>query len=140
MEQELQDGEAAILSQRVTAPAPQHTTTTSLGELKDQLQTELQQGLMGEIKKEIMEQIKALSANLIGEMRLQLSTREVQSTPTSQPMDHHTSVPWVRQQLAGMTALVYQWYAQGKPICRGCGAAGHVQHQCTCTPPSSQDF
>lgn len=85
LEQELQDGEGTTLSQRVTAPASRHTTTTNLGELKEQIQAELQQGL-------IMEQMKALSTNLVEEVRSQLCTREAQSSPTSRCTEYQTLV------------------------------------------------
>lgn len=60
LEQELHDEEAAILSQRVTVPAPWSTITADMEKLKGQIQAELQEGLMGEMRKEIMEQMKAL--------------------------------------------------------------------------------
>lgn len=66
LEQELQDGEPAILSHRVTMPSPKSTIITDVEKLKGQIQAELQAELMGEMKKEIIEQIKALSTNLIG--------------------------------------------------------------------------
>lgn len=117
LEQELQDGEDAILSQRVTAPAPRHTTTTNLGELKDQIQVELQQGLMREMKNEIMEQIKALSANVVEEVRSQLSTRKAQPIPASRPMDHRTPATHVPRVRRRPTGTAYQWDTQGRPIC-----------------------
>lgn len=132
LEQELHDEEAAILSQRVTVPAPRFTA--DMEKLKGQVQAELQEGLMGEMRKEIMEQMKALSANLMEKVRMQLSTREVLLAPnTPRPMDHHAAsarAPQVRQRRAGTTAPVYQWDIQGRPICRKCGAVGHVQRQC----------
>ncbi|KAL7394403.1 hypothetical protein ABVT39_025577 [Epinephelus coioides] len=139
-EQELQDGEDTVLSQRVSATASQNTTTVNMEPLKDQIRAELQQGLMGEMRKDIMEQMKALSANLLEEMRTQLSTREV---PSTSPMDHSTTVPrapQARRQLAGTMTPVYQWDAQGRPICRSCGLAGHVQRWCPRRPARLQDF
>lgn len=91
LEQVLQDGKDAILSQRVTVPAPRNTTTANMEQLKDQIQVKLQQGLMGEMRNEIMEQITALSANLMEEGRMHLSTREVLPTPKTLPMDPHTA-------------------------------------------------
>ncbi|KAL7868397.1 hypothetical protein SRHO_G00097810 [Serrasalmus rhombeus] len=57
LEHELQEGEDAILSQRVTAPTPRDNTA-DLKMLKGQIQVELQQELMGEMR----EQMKALSS------------------------------------------------------------------------------
>lgn len=65
LEQELQDGEYAILSQRVTVPAPLSTTKADMEQLKGQIQTELQQEQMGEMRKELRKQMKTLSANLM---------------------------------------------------------------------------
>ena len=141
LEQELQDGEDAILSQRVTVPARSSTTTANVAQLKDQIQAELQQELIGEMRKEILEQMKALSANLMEEVRTQFSTREVPPAPTTQPRDRHIpQAPPARQRQAGTMAPVYQWDAQGRPICQSCGAAGHVQRRCPRRPSGSQDF
>lgn len=49
LEQELQDGEVAILSQRVAVPAPKGPTTAGLEQLKGQIQAELQTELIGEM-------------------------------------------------------------------------------------------
>lgn len=46
---------------------------------------------MGEMRKEIMEQNKALLANLTEEVRTHLSTREVPPTPKTLPMGPHTA-------------------------------------------------
>ncbi len=54
LEQELQDGEVAILSQKVTVPVPRSTTAADLKELLGQIQAVLQTELMGELTKEIM--------------------------------------------------------------------------------------
>lgn len=143
LEQELQDGDDAILSQRVAVPASQNTTTMNMEQLKGQIQAELQQGLMGEMKKEIMEQMKALSANLLEEMKKQFSTREMASGPAAPPTGHHTATsrtPLTRRRQAGVMTSVYQWDAQGRPICRSCGAAGHVQRRCPHIPSRPQDF
>ncbi|XP_041920929.1 uncharacterized protein LOC121684874 [Alosa sapidissima] len=48
LEHELQEGDDAILSQRITAPT--QDTTADLELLKTQIRAELQQGLMGEVK------------------------------------------------------------------------------------------
>lgn len=85
LEQELQDGEYAILSQRVTVPAPLSTTKADMEQLKGQIQTELQ--LMGEMRKELRKQRKTLSANLMSEVRMQLLTRELLPAPITQPGD-----------------------------------------------------
>lgn len=85
LEQELQDGEYAILSQRVTVPAPLSTTKADMEQLKGQIQTELQ--LMGEMRKELRKQMKTLSANLMSEVRMQLLTRELLPAPITQPGD-----------------------------------------------------
>ncbi len=139
LEQELQDGEDPILSQRVAATGA-HNTTVNIEPLKDQIRAELQQGLMGEMRKEIMEQMKALSADLKEEMRTQLLTRTAPSAPST---DHNAAVPQTpraRRQLTGTKAPVFQWDAQGRPICRSCGVAGHVQRRCPRALAKPQDF
>lgn len=139
LEQELQDGEETILSQRVAAPVSRNATTVDIEHLK----AELQQGLMGEMRKEIMGQMKALSANIVEEVRTQLSSGSVTSTTTTRPMDGHSAAmraPQVRQRQAGNTGSAFQWDAQGRPICRRCGAAGHVQRRCPRRPVGPQDF
>ncbi|KAI4829061.1 hypothetical protein KUCAC02_023124 [Chaenocephalus aceratus] len=129
LEQELHDGEDAILSQRVTAPTTQNS---NLQQLKGQIQAELQQGLMGEMRKEIAEQIKAFSGNLMEEMRKQFSTKDVLPTPKSPTRNrhHHTTE----------TRFLQARRRQADRSTPCCGAAGHVQRQCPHGSSGTQDF
>lgn len=138
LEVELQEGEDLALSQRVTAPTPRNDAA-NLEQLKSQLRAELQQGLMGEVK----EQIKSLSTCLMEEIKTQLATatRELRPAPGSRPLGSSTastSAPPVRPRKA--TAPTYQWDAEGRPICRRCGEAGHVQRRCPHRPSVRRDF
>lgn len=141
LEQELQDGEPAILSQRVTMPT-RSTTAVDMEELKGQIRTELQVELMGEMRKEIMEQVKALSANLLGELRTQSSFRGISPAPRAPRMSSHGTeqAPQGRGHRPSTSAPAYQWDAQGRPVCLKCGVAGHVQRRCPQRPFPPQDF
>lgn len=121
------------------APAPRTTPTVDLEHFK----AELQQELMGEMKKEIVEQMKALSANLMDEMRTQFSSGLVPHSTTTPSMKGYRATsrpPQVRQRLAGNTTPAFLWDAQGTPICRHCGTAWHVQRWCSRRPVGQQDF
>lgn len=139
LEQELQDGEPAILSQRVNMLSPKYTTTPDIEKLKSQIQAELQTELMGEMRKEIIEQIKALSTNLMEEVRMQFSSR-TPPTPGAPRMPHRTVTPQARGQQSSPAAPTYQWDAQGRPICLRCGVPGHVRRRCPQRSLQSQDF
>ncbi|KAM3608447.1 uncharacterized protein V6R79_025602 [Siganus canaliculatus] len=81
LEQELQDGESFIVTQRVTAPTSGSATAVDLERLKGQIYMEVQTELMGEMRRELMEQMKTLSADLLKEVRLQCSTMGGCSSP-----------------------------------------------------------
>lgn len=56
-------------------------TTTNVD--MEHFRAELHQGLMGEMRNQIMEQMKALSANLMEEVRTQLYSGSVPQIPTT---------------------------------------------------------
>lgn len=136
LEHELQEGDDVALSQRVSAPAHKDSTT-DLETLRTQIRADLQQGLMGEMK----EQLKALSASLMEEVKAHLSSRELPTVPQVPSIDHHavpvSAAPMRSRQT---TAPLYQWDPQGRPICRNCGEAGHVQRRCPRRPSGRRDF
>lgn len=126
---ELQEDEDAALSNRVTY-APQRQAIVDPDQMKTQIKIELKEELLGEIKTEIKEQLKVLSSDLITEIRAQFSTHnQPPVTPSA-----------IRTRPSGRTTTAYQWDPEGRPICRGCGSAGHVQRRCPQRSSRSQDF
>lgn len=139
LEQELQEGDHAVFSQRVTAPT---SSVINVEQLKDQMKAELQLGLLGELRKEIREQMNTLSANLMEEVKVQLSTREMSIAPTNHPLDRHMAMPPALQvkRPLGARVAAYQWDPQGRPICQNCGIAGHIQRRCPRNSSGPQGF
>lgn len=136
LEHELQEGEDSILSQRITAPTPRDFIA-DLEALKGQIRTELQQGLMGEMK----EQMKTLSASLMEEVKAHLASREMPPVSHVQPVEDRVApAPSARIRQQPAVTSSYQWDAQGRPICRNCGEAGHVQRRCPRRPSGRRDF
>lgn len=135
LERDLQEEEDGTFSHRVTAPT-NRDTKADLESWKDQIREDLRQGLIGEMK----EQMKALSADLMEEMKAQLATREVPPAPRAPPRDHTARAPAGQVRERQTAAPSYQWDAQGRPICRACGEAGHVQRHCPHRPSGRRDF
>lgn len=130
LEQELDEEGEDILAQRVRTQTPL-TPATDPDQLKGQLRTELKEELMGELKREIIEQIKTLSASVVEEVRAQLSSPK--------PLPSRTQTPPARPYQSAQSPS-YQWDAHGRPICRLCGAAGHIQRRCPRKFAQPQDF
>ena len=135
LEREQHRGEYDTLSQRVATSHRQSTTGLDL----DQLRSELKDGLIGELKKEMMDQMRVLSEELMKEVRAQWSTREGSQTFRI-PVDHsRTPARGPRAQLRP-AGPAYQYDPQGRPICRRCGVAGHIQRRCPQGRAEPQDF
>ncbi|KAM3621800.1 uncharacterized protein V6R79_016151 [Siganus canaliculatus] len=94
LEQELQVDEIPIVAQRVTAPTSGNTTAVDLETLKGQVHMEMPTELMGKMKKELMEQIKSLTANLLEEVRLQFSSMGGGSSPGTPAGGYAAGLPW----------------------------------------------
>lgn len=135
LERELQEEEDTTLSHRVTVPTTRDTKA-DLESLKDQIREDLRQGLIGEMK----EQMKALSANLMEEVKIQLANRELPPTPRAPPRDHMARASAGQMRGRQAAAPSYQWDARGRPICQNCGEAGHVQRHCDKRPSRRWDF
>ena len=135
LERELQEEEDPTLSHRVMAPTSRDTKV-DLEALKDQIRADLRQGLIGEMK----EQMKALSANLMEEVKAQLASRDLPPAPRPPPRDHAARAPAGPMRGRQTAAPSYQWDAQGRPICQNCGEAGHVQRHCEQRPVGRRGF
>ena len=130
IEEHAQQGVQTITNYKGCAVTPRDSDA---GLAEDLTQNKLQPGLKREVQKEIMEQIQALSSKFMREERTQFSTREVLPNPNTQRTDYNTAASptlMARQWSSDTVTAVYQWDVQGRPICRSCGAAGHVQCQC----------
>ncbi|KAG1933728.1 interleukin-1 receptor accessory protein-like 1-A [Pimephales promelas] len=127
LEQEQQHGEDHTWVRRAVTPTVAtspvntlHCNASDLSQLKSELQAEL--------RKEVTEQLKGLSASIVEEIRKQISpTPLMASQPDIPPL---TVIP--PQLPSGPTARSrpqqtppgrgsFQWDAEGRPICRDCG-------------------
>lgn len=126
LEQEFQENDENVLANRVAAHMRPHHTDNNLEMMKSSIQDNLKTELLCEMKKEIQEQLKNLSSSLVQEIQTQLSAQQSPQTPT------HT--------FRSPRPPNYQWDEQGRPICQGCGLAGHIRRRCPQRQSRSQDF
>ncbi|CAL9702687.1 unnamed protein product [Knipowitschia caucasica] len=151
LEKEQDEEGEDILAQRVRTHT--HNTTPNLNpnDLKGQLHAELKEELMGEIKKEILDHLRALSTNLVEEVKAQLRSPTLPHVENDTPPGQHdrwdTQKRPTRPQDIRTPARVrqpvrsaYQWDDQGRPICRHCGTPGHFQRTCPHKFPPNSDF
>ncbi|XP_024117087.1 uncharacterized protein LOC112138709 [Oryzias melastigma] len=136
LEKELDEEGEVISAQRVVAQ--RHVSIADLDQLKQELRTEMQQELRD--MKELLTEIKTLA-----------SPRETSQTPLHPcfpaSMEDHTQgsraahpLPPRNPSTVHPRASGNQWDAQGRPICRRCGLAGHMQRRCPQRSNTHQDF
>nr|XP_055048922.1 uncharacterized protein LOC129434089 [Misgurnus anguillicaudatus] len=146
LQQEQQHGEDHAWVRWAATPtavaSPVHTPkcdTPDMSQLKSELQAEL--------RKEVAEQLKGLSASIVEELRRQISpTPPMTSQPTvpslSANMPQLPVGPTVRsrpQQIPPGRGS-FQWDTEGRPICRDCGGVGHIQRHCPKRRRSNSGF
>lgn len=139
LEQESEDGEPAVCSQRVVARSPGGVATTSTGEPPSQIRAEMQAELLKEMRKEIAEQMKVISANLLAELK----TQAPMDDPTPKPTGNHVAPMqenWARRRRTDRQQQTYRWDPQGRPICKLCNQVGHLQRHCTQSSNQRQGF
>lgn len=132
-------GEVATCQAHAAAVAPAPKTEllsqSSLQQLKDSLRAEL--------REELHEQVVLLRKTIAEELRSQLQAPERDSEPAQRsarpPTGPLAGVPTYRRP-DRQEARGYQWDDQGRPICRSCGEAGHVQRYCPRRPGPPPDF
>ena len=110
------------------APQQQTIPPQELQQLKDTLRAELHQ--------EIAAQMSTLGKVLVEELKGQLAGMTL-------AMPQHMDAPQRPQRPTSATmhsAQGFQWDAQGRPICRGCGESGHVQRNCPRRRPGPPGF
>ena len=129
-------------AQRAEAMAYQARAVPQPGVPETQSQLGLQQlkdSLRAELKQEIHDQVTLLGKTIVEEIRGQFSNP--QPDPTSQWGRPAAAPPSNRRRRPDtQEPRDYQWDDQGRPICRDCGEAGHVQRYCPRRPTSTQGF
>lgn len=134
-------GEVAACQAQVTPALPPLKSDTvpqsSLQQLKDSLRAELQQDLR--------EQVVLLGKTIAEELRGQLQTPGRNPEPTLRwtgPPNAPANRPPTRQRqrLDHQEPRGYRWDEQGRPVCRDCGEAGHIQRFCPHRPTPPQGF
>ncbi|KAM3617411.1 uncharacterized protein V6R79_005815 [Siganus canaliculatus] len=110
LKQELQDGESSIVTQRVTAPTSGSATAVDLERLKGQIYMEVQTELMREMRRELMEQMKTLSADLLKEVTL-LSQSLFAKYLEGAGITSAEKTPWLRFRAANNLEIPYVGYA-----------------------------
>ena len=93
----------------------------------------------GELKREMMDQMRVLSEELLKEVRAQLPAREEAQAAGPPPDRYRAPTRGSRAQTRQM-GPAYQYDAEGRPICRRCGEAGHIQRRCGRRAAGAQDF
>lgn len=136
LEKELEEEGEVVTVQRV---ATQRLASQSdLDQLKAELRNELQQELKD--MKELLSEIKALAGS---------KGPEVAHPPPRLPSEAKVELPGSSAlqplppgpfRVASPRTLGHQWDAYGRPICRHCGVAGHMQRRCPQRSRRNQDF
>lgn len=126
----------AMACQTRAAPPP------SVPETQSQLNLQqLKESLRAELKQEIHDQVTLLGKTIVDEIRGQFSNSQPDHAPTSQWSRPAAPPPPNRRRRPDtQEPRDYQWDNQGRPICRDCGEAGHVQRYCPRRPTSTQGF
>lgn len=108
-------------------------TVQEIDELKERVQVEVQGKLMNEMKQELMEQMKTIFANLLQEVKMQLSGGGLPEV-ANQRGDRLMVRPRLKGRQARLVGPVHQRDAEGRPICHRCGVPGNIQRQCSRRP------
>ena len=130
-----QTAEATAYQARAAPPpsVPETQSQLSLQQLKDSLRAEL--------KQEIHDQVTLLGKTIVDEIRGQFSNSQPDPLPTSQwGRPAAATQPNRRRRPDTQEPRDFQWDDQGRPICRDCGEAGHVQRYCPRRPTTNQGF
>ena len=126
----------AMACQARAAPQPSVPETQSqlsLQQLKDSLRAEL--------KQEIHDQVTLLGKTIVDEIRGQFSNSQPDPVPTTQwGRPAAASQSNRRRRPDAQEPRDFQWDDQGRPICRDCGEAGHVQRYCPRRAAPTQGF
>ena len=109
---------------------PARPTQQHVENWKEELRRELQQ--------ELADQIKALGAQLVEQLRGQTASYS-RPSDNPRPQSRSPSMPSPNQETPNHAAR-YQGDPQGRPICVDCGEAGHVQRHCPKRQQTSQGF
>lgn len=109
---------------------PAQPTHQRVEDWKEQLRRELQQ--------ELADQVKALGAQLVEQLRGQVAPPN-RPGDGLEPRPQGSSMPPPTQGSSSQTAR-YQWDPQGRPICLDCREAGHVQRHCPKRQRTAQGF
>lgn len=126
LEKELQDEDDTFVSNRIAAYAAPKPSVGNPDKLKEQIHSELKEELLGEMKREIREQLKSISSAIVEDIRTQLQV----PTPSPPPQSRRP-----RPETPS-----FQWDERGRPICKSCGGAGHIQRYCPQRPARGKDF